>query len=233
MADLISVLGPKSDDFTDDEDPMDVEHEPVGRNKTGKKKTRTKATANNPLSPARQATKRKVKGSKTKSVTVSIDDESGDDLRKHRKDEQPLANITIKEAPGTTSTVTTLPQSQSGNVDSSLSDPPLTFPSASPSLLLRPSLTHHASLSTDLLAPAPAPATAPVSTSDAQSDQPTGLQDDCRDKVAGVELAGHGHEMRWNDSQDWNDGGEHESRLTVEHDKQPSCPDRYVGMSRS
>ncbi|KAG2063389.1 hypothetical protein BDR04DRAFT_1163790, partial [Suillus decipiens] len=278
MGDLISVLGPKSDDFTDDEDPMDVEHEPVGRNKASKKKTRTKATIKNPLSPTRPATKRKVKGSKTKSMTVSIDDESGDDLRKRRKGEQPLANITIKEAPGTTSTVTTLPQSQSGNVDSSLSDPPpLTSPSASPRLLLRPTLPHHAFLSTDLLAPAPAPvaaaaptpapsfspapapspspspsppsppspspspspspapapapapATASVSTSDAQSDQPTGLQYNCRNKVAGVELASHGHAMSWDDSQDWNDGGEHESRLTVEYDKQPSCllPDSF------
>lgn len=226
MGDLISVSGPKSDDFTDDEDPMDVEHEPVARNKAGKNKTRTKATAKNPLSPARPATRRKVKGTKTKSTTVSIDDESGSDLHKHRKDEQPPANITTKEAPqaGTTATVTTLPQSQNGNDDSSLSDPPpLTSPSASPSLLLRPSLPHHASLSTDPLVPAPAPATAPVSAPEHQSDQPTGLQDDCRDQVAGVESAGHGHEMSWNDSQDWNDCGEHESRLTAEHDKQPSC----------
>ncbi|KAG2057259.1 hypothetical protein BDR06DRAFT_969461 [Suillus hirtellus] len=203
MGDLISVSGPKSDDFTDDEDPMDIEHEPVTRNKAGKNKMCTKATAKNPLSPARPATKHKVKGTKTKSTTVSIDDESGSDLHKHRKDEQPPANITIKEAPqaGTTATITMLPQLQNGNDDSSLSDPPpLTSLSASLSDLLCPSLPHHTSLSTNPLVSALAPATTPVSAPKHQSDQPTGLQDDCWDQVAGVESAGHGHEMSWNDS---------------------------------
>ncbi|KAG2150754.1 uncharacterized protein EDB93DRAFT_1103448 [Suillus bovinus] len=209
-----AFVGADKEFWSESDDDEDIEHEPVGRNKAGKEKTCTKATAKNPLSPARQATKCKVKGIKTKSMTVNVDGEFGGDSHKHCKDEQPLANIMIKELPSTMST--------SGNDDSSLSNPPLTSPSASPSFLLCPSLPHHPSLSTDPLAPAPAPATALVFTPDAQSDQPTGLQDACQDKVAGLGLAGHGHEMSWNDSQDWNDGDDHESRLTVEHDKQPS-----------
>jgi hypothetical protein len=208
--DLISVSGPRSDDFTDDDEPMDVDREPVGRNKAGQKKARTKSTAKTTHSPARPATKRKVMGTKTKSMPVGIDDESGGGSHKRRKDEQPLPNITIKDAPGITSTVATIPQSQSGHDDSSLSNPPLTSPSTSPRLLV-PSLSDTTSSSTNPLAPAP------VSTPNAQSVQPAGLKDDLRDKIAGVELAGHGHEI------DRNDGSDHESRLIVEHDKQPPC----------
>ncbi|KAG1726676.1 hypothetical protein EDB19DRAFT_1914539 [Suillus lakei] len=78
-------------------------------------------------------------------------------------------------------------------------------------------------LSTSPLALALAPTSDPVSTPNAQSDQPAGLQNDFWHKVAGVELAGHGHEMGWNDSKDWNDGGDHESHLTMEHNEQPPC----------
>lgn len=159
---LISVLGPKPGDFTDDEDPMDIKHEPIRRNKAGEKKMYTKVIAKNLLSPARLATKCKVKGTKTKSIIISIDDEPVGDLHKHNKNEQPPANIMIKEAPqaGTINTVTMLPQSQSRNDDSFLSNPPpLTSLSASSSLLLCPSLSYHTSLSTDPLIPVPAPTT--------------------------------------------------------------------------
>ncbi|KAG2335298.1 hypothetical protein BDR05DRAFT_1006969 [Suillus weaverae] len=217
--DLISVSGPRSDDFTDDDEPMDVDREPVGRNKAGQEKARTKSTAKTTLSPARPATKRKVMGTKTKTMSVGIDDESGGGSHKRRKDEQPLPNIIIKDAPGTTSTVATIPQSQNGHDNPSLSDSPLTSPSTSPRLLVPSSLSHTASSSTNPLAPAPVP----VSTPNAQSVQLAGLQDVLRDKVAGVELAGHGHEIDWTDSQDWDDGGDHESRFVVEHDKQPPC----------
>lgn len=209
IGDLISVSRPKSDDFTDDDDPMDVDHEPVGRKKATKQKARVKGTTKTPLPPSRPATKRKVKGNKTKSTTVGIDDESEGSSHKRRKDEQVPPNIIIKGAPVTASTATTLPQSQCGDDDSSLSDPPPTSPTTPPDLP-RP-----ASLSADPLAPAP------VSSPNDQSDQPAGSQDERRDKVPEVDLAGHGHEMGWNDSQDWNDGGDHESRLTVEHDEQP------------
>ncbi|KAG1779882.1 P-loop containing nucleoside triphosphate hydrolase protein [Suillus placidus] len=209
MGDLISVPVSKLDDFTDDSDPMDVDHEPIRRNKASKKKARPKATAKIPLSPVRTATKRKLKGTKAKSASVGVDDESGGGSHKRRKDDQPPP-ITSKDAAGTTSKVTVLPRSQGGNADSSISNPPLltpppTFPCLNPSLP-RP---------TGLSALAPAPTAAPVSTPNVQSDQPAGLQDDRRRTVAGVELSGHGHE------QGWNDGGDHESRLTVVHDEQP------------
>jgi hypothetical protein len=225
IGDLISVSRPKSDDFTDDDDPMDVDHEPVRKNKATKKKARVKGTATTSLSRTRPATKRKVKGNKTKSTAVGIDDESGDSSHKCRKDEQVPPTITIKEAPVTTtsSAATTLPQSQGGVEDSSLSDPPPTsptFPTSSTSLTSPTSpldLPRPAPLSTDPLAPAP------VSTPHAQSDQPAGLEDDRQDKVSEVDLAGPSHEMGRNDSQDWNDGDDHESQLTEVHDEQPQC----------
>jgi hypothetical protein len=85
MGDLISV-GLSKDDSTDDGEPMDVDVDPVGRKKTGKKKAYTKGTTKTTL--ARPATKRKVKVKESKEIPMAVDtdDESESTSHKQRKD---------------------------------------------------------------------------------------------------------------------------------------------------
>ncbi|KAG1863891.1 P-loop containing nucleoside triphosphate hydrolase protein [Suillus subluteus] len=247
MGDLISISAstPKLDDSTDGDDTMDVDPEPTGGNKAGKKKARTKATPKNPLSPTRPATKGK--GNKVKSIAVDTDDESGGTSHKRRKDvEQPASPVTTsKEAHCATSQAIAPPQSQGGTQSSHLSPAPINSsavlkfgddrddlllsspPPRSPQPSSPPLLSPSPPLSNGHFDTVPAHTPAVASTSVTQSDQPAGVQDGRLHCVVEKELADCGQEMDWNDSgsYSWNDGDEHGSCLTVELDEQPPWQD--------
>jgi hypothetical protein len=247
MGDLISVGAstPKLDDSTDDGDIMDVDAEPIGRNKAGKKKARTKATAKTPLSPARPARKRKGKGSKAKSKAVDTNNELEGASHKHRKGiELPLSPIANKEVLDITSGAVASPKplgdiqslsQPSSPKDSSVALEPgddhnLFNPSprpsqpCSPSLVLPASPLAHPSLLSTTTTPAAA------STHKAQSDQPPDVQDGCLCCVSEEESTNCGYEMEWNDSgsHDWNGGSDHTSQLAIRHNgqslQQDCCP---------
>lgn len=112
MGDLIFVDPLTPDDPTDDDNNMDVDAEPIRRNKASKKKRRTKATAKTPLSPTRPVTKRKGKGSRAKFKVVDTDDEFEGAAHKRRKDtELPSPPIANEEVPDITSGAVALPKS--------------------------------------------------------------------------------------------------------------------------
>lgn len=240
MGDLISVGSSKSklDDSADD-DIMDVDAVPIGRNKTSKKKAHTKA-ARIPLSPTRPATKRKGKGSRAKSKVVDTDNEFEGASQKRRKDiELPSSPIASKGGPNITSVAVTVSKSQSetqsfpahkdssvglesvDNHDLSNSSPRPSQPSSPipASSLAYPSLS----------STAPTPASA----HDTQSDQPPGVQNGSLRRVSEEESTDYGNEMDWNDgsSHDWNGGSGNANYMAVRHDKQQSRQDRCPSVA--
>jgi hypothetical protein len=249
MGDLISVgsLNSKLDDSTDDDDIMDVDAVPIGRNKTGKKKAHTKAAARIPLSPTRPATKRKGKGSRAKSRVVDTDNEFEGASQKRRKDiELPSSPIASKGVPDITSVAIALPKSQSETQsfpqpsaykDSSVAlesvdNHDLSNPSPRPSQHSSPipaSSLAYPSLSST----APTPTSAAASAHEAQSDQLPGVQDGSLRRVSEEESTDYGNEMDWNDgsSHDWNGVGGNANSMAVSHDKQQPRQDHCPSVA--